>query len=229
MSRNSGWKAEKANFPAERPLCDFCRCHPLPGQPGLRDNNQKIRSDYNSTVIYSNINGKEGAKIRVIICDLSGDDLKRLFPQPSAETMLIKNDGSIHHCLGCFGCWVKTPGACVIRDSYGNMGEYLSKCREVVIISRCYYGGFSPFVKNVLDRSISYLHPYFAIRNGRMHHRRRYQNRFALKVWFYGEDITAKEKETAEKLVEANAINYDVAEYSVTFVQDISEMEGEVR
>jgi multimeric flavodoxin WrbA len=22
----------------------------------------------------------------------------------------------IHHCLGCFNCWVKTPGTCSIHD-----------------------------------------------------------------------------------------------------------------
>jgi multimeric flavodoxin WrbA len=172
---------------------------------------------------------KGRGKMRVIISDLGNDDLERLFPQPLTDTILVKNDGPIHHCLGCFGCWVKTPGACVIRDPYGDMGECLSQCTEVLIISKCYYGGLSPFVKNVVDRSIPYIHPYFVIKNGRMHHRSRYKNHFDLKVWFYGDDITAKEKQTAEKLVKANAINMHASKYSVTFVRDIAEMEGEVR
>lgn len=108
------------------------------------------------------------------------------------------------------------------------MGEYLSKCNEVIIISKCCYGGFSPFVKNVLDRSISYVHPYFVIKNGEMHHRRRYQNNLDLHVWFYGENITEKEKLTAQKLVKANAINLDCNESKVTFIRSIKEMEGQV-
>lgn len=168
-------------------------------------------------------------EMRLIISDLERDERRRLFPQPLAETIWLEEEGPIHHCLGCFGCWVKTPGVCVIRDQYGDMGEMLSKCTEVIIISHCCYGGFSPFVKNVLDRSISYLHPYFTIRNGRMHHRRRYKNHFHLQVWFYGEDITVMEKETAEKLVKANAINMDASDYSVAFVRHIAEMEGRIR
>ena len=120
--------------------------------------------------------------MRLLLHDLDRNDFTELFPDQIRETMMISDDGTIHHCTGCFGCWIKTPGACVIRDDYVDMGEYLSKCNEVVIISKCCYGGFSPFVKNVLDRSIPHIHPYFVIRNGEMHHRRRYSNRISLRV-----------------------------------------------
>lgn len=127
---------------------------------------------------------------------------------------------------GCFGCWLKTPGACVIRDKYGDMGEYLSKCDEVIIISKCVYGGFSPFVKNVLDRSISYVLPFFKINNGEMHHQRRYDNKVDMKVWFYENKITEKEKQTARRIVKANCINLYWEISNVLFVNDIKEMEG---
>ncbi|MDU3351391.1 MAG: flavodoxin family protein, partial [Clostridium sp.] len=101
--------------------------------------------------------------MRLIIHDLKSEEFEKLFPNGLEDTSVISDDGSIHNCIGCFGCWLKTPGACVIRDKYGDMGEYLSKCDEVIIISECVYGGFSPFVKNVLDRSISYVLPFFKI------------------------------------------------------------------
>jgi multimeric flavodoxin WrbA len=163
--------------------------------------------------------------MKLVICDLEAKDIEKLFPHTSEEIKIISNDGTIRNCIGCFGCWVKTPGACVIRDSYGDMGEYLSKCSEIMVISRCCYGGFSPFVKNVFDRSISYIHPYFAIRNGEMHHRRRYNNHIDMKVWFYGQETTDKEKETAKKLMRANSVNLDCNISKVTFIKDISEME----
>lgn len=163
--------------------------------------------------------------MRLLIHDLENEDFQKLFSDLSDETMVISDDGSIHHCIGCFGCWIKTPAACVIRDKYGDMGEYLSKCKDVIIISKCCYGGFSPFVKNVLDRSISYIHPYFMIKNGEMHHRPRYNNNIDLEVWFYGENITEKEKLTAQKLVKANSINLDCNVSGITFIRNIEEVE----
>ncbi len=166
--------------------------------------------------------------MKLLIHDLENKEFKKIFPNQLDDTIIISDDGTIHHCIGCFGCWIKTPGACIIRDKYGDMGEYLSKCQEVILISKCCYGGFSPFVKNVLDRSISYIHPYFVIRNGEMHHRRRYKNHMDMRVWFYGENITEKEKQTSEKLVKANSINWDCHVSSISFVNRIEKMEDEI-
>lgn len=164
--------------------------------------------------------------MKLLIHDLEKNDFNRIKPMLDDSINVISDDGTIQNCIGCFGCWIKTPAKCVIQDKYSDMGELLSKCDTFIIISKCYYGGYSPFVKNVLDRSISYVHPYFVIRNGDMHHRRRYDNRFDLKVTFYGENITETEKQTAIKLVKANSINLDCNDCGVTFVQNISEIEG---
>ncbi|HHY77672.1 MAG TPA: flavodoxin family protein [Clostridiales bacterium] len=166
--------------------------------------------------------------MKLIICDLESKCFEKIFSDLPDDTMVILYDESIHHCTGCFGCWIKTPGVCVIRDKYGDMGERLSKCEEVIIISRCCYGGYSPFVKNIFDRSISYLHPDFVIKNGEMHHKRRYKNKIKLHVYFYGENITEKENLTAQKLVKANSINMDCNVGRVLFFQSIGEMEGQI-
>ena len=166
--------------------------------------------------------------MRLIIHDLKSEEFEKLFPNGLEDTSVISDDGSIHNCIGCFGCWLKTPGACVIRDKYGDMGEYLSKCDEVIIISECVYGGFSPFVKNVVDRSISYILPFFKINNGEMHHQKRHENKVNMKVWFYGNKITGREKETAKGIVKANCINlyWDIS--NISFANNIEEMEGQV-
>ena len=148
--------------------------------------------------------------MKLLIHDMSEEELRGILPSPDIESYNVVSPSpsrSIRNCIGCFGCWIKTPGACVIRDDYGDMGDLLSKTDEVLVISRCVYGGFSPFVKNVLDRSISYMHPDFEIRNGEMHHKRRYPHSFNWRVWFYGGNITESEKQTAEKIIKANSIN----------------------
>lgn len=166
--------------------------------------------------------------MKILIHDLEKKDLQKILPNPSDEMMIFSDDGTIHHCIGCFGCWVKTPAVCVIRDKYGDMGECLSKCNEVIIISKCCYGGFSPFVKNVLDRSISYSHPYFVIKGGEMHHRRRYSNHIDMQVWFYSDNITENEKQTAQKLVKANSINLDCEVNKIEFRNSAMEIRGQI-
>lgn len=162
--------------------------------------------------------------MKLLIHDLENDDFQKMLSDFPDDTIIISDDGSIHNCIGCFGCWLKTPAVCVIRDKYGDMGEKMSKCNELIIISKSCYGGFSPFVKNVLDRSISYIHPYFKLKDGETHHKRRYKNKIDLIVIFYGENITDLEKQTAEKLVSANATNLHCNTYSTSFITNIMEM-----
>lgn len=159
--------------------------------------------------------------MKLIITDLENFDLA-----VGGEYKVLKPEGEIKPCIGCFGCWVKTPGRCVIHDGYENTGIDMSKCTEMVLISRCYYGSVSPFVKTVQDRAISYIHPDFVIRKGEMHHKRRYQNVISLSAYFYGEGITDEEKETARNLMEANADNYDGIVKDVYFYHSLEEMEG---
>jgi multimeric flavodoxin WrbA len=150
-------------------------------------------------------------------------DVKNLSIKSDDKFTIIYNNGNLHHCIGCFGCWIKTPGQCVIKDEYSNMGQLLSRCDELILISKCTYGGFSPFVKNILDRAISYISPYFVIRNGEMHHKRRYDNVISISAYFYGGDITQSEKETAKSLVTANAVNFDGKVINVLFFNSAEE------
>jgi len=159
--------------------------------------------------------------MRILISDIqdfpvrAGDELK----SPGTEKKIV-------HCTSCFGCWVKTPGRCVIKDAYMTMGEELAKCQELVFISKCTYGGLSPFVKNVFDRSISYVLPGFEIIKGEMHHKRRYDNVIKMSAYFYGEDISEKEKELAKRLFHANAVNLHADVSGIHFFNTVDEVKG---
>ena len=165
--------------------------------------------------------------MHVIIHDLNNEQFELLFPELNNNSHIIFDNGTIKSCIGCFGCWIKTPGKCVIKDGYDNIGELFSKADKVIVISKCFYGGFSPFVKNVLDRSIAYMLPFFRTVNKETHHKQRYDKSFKYCVHFYGENITEPEKETACSLVKANSINF-CSEYVVSFSSSVNELVGEV-
>lgn len=167
--------------------------------------------------------------MNLIIHDLTKEQWEALDLPISENTRIISDNGTIHKCISCFGCWIKTPGQCIIPDEYQRMGELLAKAEEVTVISRCSFGGYSSFVKNVLDRSIPYILPFFEIRKGEMHHKSRYENHLAFTSIFYGDDITEAERETAGKLAKANALNYNGTAKSVIFVSGIEQLKGVVQ
>lgn len=124
-------------------------------------------------------------------------------------------------CIGCFGCWIKTPGKCVLKDGFNRMGEYIGNCNEFTIITQSRYGEFSCFTKNILDRSISTVHPYFAKRNGEVHHKLRYQNHPRLHVICYSSDLSEEEKKNLENRVKAMSVNLGCSTSSVTFLNGL--------
>ncbi len=157
-------------------------------------------------------------KMKLIIHDLSKEEYSKLpiFPE---DSIVISNGSDIKRCIGCFGCWFKTPGRCVLKDGYEHMGEYLGKADELIVISRCSFGSYSPFVKTVFDRSISYILPLFEKIEGEMHHKPRYKNNLKITTIFYGDQITNEEKETAKTLVKRNTLNLHASLERLIFLE----------
>lgn len=164
--------------------------------------------------------------MNIVIHDLNDKLFSELFSDMPVNTFVIRDNGNIKNCVGCFGCWIKTPGRCVIRDGYDNIGEFFSKADQITVISKNTYGCYSPFIKNVLDRAISYFLPSFELIDNETHHKQRYKNAFEYSVCFYGEKITDNEKKTAEKLVKSNALNFRCKKYSCLFFSDVKQLSG---
>lgn len=159
--------------------------------------------------------------MKLVITDIAD------FKHKSNEEIQVVSaqDKNIVSCTGCFNCWLKTPGECQIRDGYSSVAARIGKCDEMIIVSRCFYGSTSPFVKNVLDRSIACVSPDFRFDNGRMKHKRRYFNSWRIKAVFYGENITEAEKSTARKIISATAQNFSADGCEVIFCGSVQAAE----
>lgn len=164
---------------------------------------------------------------RLIIYDMDDISEKKLM-MSCKDDILFSARPIVNHCMGCFGCWIKTPAKCVIKDRCDVMTSYIPKCDELVVISPILYGGYSDNIKAVLDRSIGYILPYFRIVNGEMHHKMRYENPFKFNVHFYGE-CDEEEKSIAERLVKANAVNLGAASSSINFMKTIDYVQEALR
>jgi multimeric flavodoxin WrbA len=88
----------------------------------------------------------------------------------------------IKPCRGCFSCWVKTPGLCVIRDDEETIIRAVAACELLIWLTPITFGGFSPELKKALDRIIPILLPFFIKVHGETHHPLRYPARRHLLV-----------------------------------------------
>jgi len=86
----------------------------------------------------------------------------------------------IADCNGCFGCWTRTPGECVIRDDAPAVTAQLAYADRIIFFCPVVFGGFAPQLKRVLERSISLLLPFMRLYHGELHHPPRYKREYEL-------------------------------------------------
>jgi putative NADPH-quinone reductase len=67
----------------------------------------------------------------------------------------------IKHCLGCFSCWTKHLGKCVIKDDMADLLVKLKNSDIVVFATPLYIDNVSGILKVFMDRSIPLGTPYF--------------------------------------------------------------------
>ncbi|MBR2531493.1 MAG: flavodoxin family protein [Lachnospiraceae bacterium] len=144
--------------------------------------------------------------MNLLIHDLGPELPDRIREEYDGWTV-ISDNGTILPCTGCFCCWHKTPGQCILRDGYEHMGTLIHRAEEVTVISRYTYGGFSAFVKNIFDRSLGYVLPQFEIVKGQTHHKKRYEEKKPFTFIFYGTGLDEEKKQCAARYVRAVCTN----------------------
>lgn len=166
----------------------------------------------------------------LIIHDIDPETFEEIVPSIEKSSIQILSARKKYaRCKGCFGCWLKTPGECVMHDGLEQIGKEIVTSQTVIFVSRNVYGGFSPEVKRIFDRAIPGVLPFFSRRSGKMHHATRYENRPAFRVYFYHEDqMTLEEKELAKKIAVANGINFNASETIVKFISKPSALKEEM-
>jgi multimeric flavodoxin WrbA len=67
----------------------------------------------------------------------------------------------IRPCLGCFSCWVKTPGQCVLQDDMAELLKKFAGTDIVVFATPLYVDNVSGIMKNFMDRFMPLADPHF--------------------------------------------------------------------
>jgi multimeric flavodoxin WrbA len=87
----------------------------------------------------------------------------------------VPREMNIAPCLGCFGCWLKTPGECIINDAGKDLPRKLVQSDVLFLLTPVTFGMYSHELKRAMDRyACPLLLPFFEKINGEIHHVARY-------------------------------------------------------
>lgn len=92
----------------------------------------------------------------------------------SAEVLMLR-ELDIKHCLGCWSCWVKTPGFCAVKDDSEIVCRSYINADLVVFASPVIMGFTSALMKKAQDKLIPLILPHIEVDHGECHHVARYE------------------------------------------------------
>lgn len=72
----------------------------------------------------------------------------------------------IGYCRGCFACWTKSPGQCVIPDDMSGLLEKVTASDVLVFATPLYVDNVTGIMKTFFDRLIPMADPHFNTDNG---------------------------------------------------------------
>jgi multimeric flavodoxin WrbA len=73
-------------------------------------------------------------------------------------------------CLGDRACWTKTPGKCVQNDDVKALLPKFQEADVIVLAAPVYVDGMPGNLKNLIDRLIPLIEPYFVLRDEHCRH-----------------------------------------------------------
>ena len=124
------------------------------------------------------------------------------------------------HCIGCFGCWLETPGICRYHEADGcAILQEVIQSDTMILFTPVSFGGYSSQLKQIVDRFVSLCLPYFHAYHGELHHVPRYAHfprwvTVGVQLQFNAEDAAL-----FKLVVGRNAINFHAKSYAVEVVR----------
>ncbi len=175
-----------------------------------------------------NGSGKEGEELEsiynIIVNELIGIEWE-------IESFILR-DLKIAYCLGCFECWVKTPGVCRLNDDGREIARQFIQSDLSILFTPVTFGGYSAELKKALDRIICLILPFFMKTHGEIHHKPRYERYPRLMVVGVLPQADEESERIFKTLVNRNALNLNPPAHVGGIVlssQDVEEIRTEIQ
>ena len=157
-------------------------------------------------------------------------ELYTLLSESNEITIFTLRDMDLKYCRGCWGCWVKTPGECLVKDDTSEIRRQYINSDLVLFASPTIMGFTSALLKKVHDKLIPLVHPYFELVNGEVHHLSRYDKYPLVSLLLEkGENVDEEDINIISDIYRRDAINFKSSFCFTRFTSDsIEEVANEI-
>ncbi|TVP94559.1 MAG: hypothetical protein EA374_06590 [Acholeplasmatales bacterium] len=133
-------------------------------------------------------------------------DIQACYSEPLNIVPLF--DKTLQPCIGCWDCWLKTPGVCFMKDDMVSLYADYMQSRNVIILMDTAQGFINHRAKAFIDRSIVHYLPYIELIQGECHHVARYKTYPDLTFYFDSANLSDKEEQVIEDYLYRTAFHY---------------------
>jgi hypothetical protein len=121
----------------------------------------------------------------------------------------------MRRCIGCWSCWVKTPGKCVMTDVVSQHYTDYVNSDQVVLLLDTRQGFIDHRAKVFIDRLIPHYHPYIELVDGECHHKARYKGYPDLYFYYEESGLLAGESAVIEDYLYRTAYHFQSKAYRI--------------
>ncbi len=141
----------------------------------------------------------------------------------TSVTNVILNNRDVKSCVGCLGCFFKTPGVCRFKDLVQELPCIYVKSDIAVFLTRVTFGGFSSILAKTYNRLVIQLESHlFEISSGAIRRQKRYKQSYpSLLVIGLEEEADAENRDIFNALVQKNVFEHlRSPKYEILFVSE---------
>jgi hypothetical protein len=122
---------------------------------------------------------------------------------------------AIKACIGCWSCWVKTPGRCICKDAMSEIYPDYVNSDKVILLMDTAQGFINHSAKAFIDRTIPHYHPYIDIVDGECHHKMRYGRYPELHFYYDEQGLKPDEEQVIEDYLYRTAYHFESKAYRI--------------
>lgn len=122
---------------------------------------------------------------------------------------------AIKACIGCWTCWLRTPGKCAHKDAMAESYSDYVNSDKVILLMDTAQGFINHCAKAFIDRTIPHYHPYIELVDGECHHKARYERHPELHFYYDDQDLGQEEAQVIEDFLYRTAYHFRSKAYRI--------------